>query len=235
MKKIVVFAAMVFLMACMTIGASFAEAASDKGITKSFSEEELRELWELFEKFSEEKLQREIEEISITLDKIEGMQDDGDDAWKGLIMPAFVRAWNLYQNKPGMPETSLLVARSFYYNGKPKRAINSLRKTFYYGRDFVGAHILDVAAKFSEAELDSTDDGVDFLLIEKFRKDYEKILGMDGVQKEDESKVFYRIGFVYANRAFSKKKAKVYWQKSYDAAPDSYWGKRAKKLLENNS
>jgi len=58
---------------------------------------------------------------------------------------------------------------------------------------------------------------------------------MDGVKKKDESKIQYRIGVLYANYAFNKKKAKVYWQKSFDAAPESYWGKRSKKLLENNS
>ncbi len=233
MKRIVIVMAVV--LACMMVVNPFVALASDKGITKSFSEEELRELWELFEKYSEEKLQREIEEISTTLDKIEGMQDDGDDAWKGLIMDTFGKAWQLYQREPGMPETSLLVARSYFYNGRPKRAINSLRKTFYYDSDFVGAHILNVAAKFSDAELDSTDDGVDYFLIEKVRKDYEKIFSMDGVKKTDESKVFYRIGKLYANNTFNKKKAKVYWQKAYDAAPESFWGKRAKKLLVDNS
>jgi len=150
-------------------------------------------------------------------------------------MNAFTRAWRLYQENPGMPDTSLLVARSFYCNDRPKRALNSLRKTFYYGRGLVGAHILEVAAKFSEAELDASDDGVDYLFIEQTRKNYEKILKMDGVKKKDESKIQYRIGVLYANYAFNKKKAKVYWQKSFDAAPESYWGKRSKKLLENNS
>jgi tetratricopeptide (TPR) repeat protein len=226
---------MAFLFAFMMAGTSIAGEASNKGITKSYSDKELRELWKLFERFSEEKLQKDIKEVSTTLDIIEGLKDDEDDEWKALIMDTFMRAWKLYQEKPGMPETSLLVARSYYYNNRSDKAKSSLRKAFYHDNDFVGAHILDVAIKLLDAELDATDDGVDYLLIEKTRRDYEKILGMDGVKKEDESKIFYRIGIVYANRAFNKKKAKVYWQKAYEAAPDSYWGKRGKKLLEKGN
>ncbi len=61
------------------------------------------------------------------------------------------------------------------------------------------------------------------------------VLKMDGVEKEDESKVFYRTGKLYANRTFNNKKARLYWQKAYDVAPESYWGKRAKKLLEKGN
>jgi len=84
MKRLVVVMAVVLTsMIGVNLSVSF---ASEKGIVESFSEEDLRQLWELFEKFSEEKLQNEIKEVSATLDKIEGMKDDGDDEWKGLLL-----------------------------------------------------------------------------------------------------------------------------------------------------
>ncbi len=169
MKKIVVAVALILVF--ITTGSTLAEAASDKGIVKSFSEDELRELWKLFEKFSEEKLQNEIKEVSTTLDKIEGLQDDGDNEWKGLIMDVYKNALKLYKREPGMPETSLLVARSFYYNERLSRAKTLLRKVFYYDGGLVGAYILDLDIKLLESKPNSSDqrtdftsdDGVDFL------------------------------------------------------------------------
>jgi tetratricopeptide (TPR) repeat protein len=235
MKKITVFIIMAFVFVFTVSGTLVADDGSGRGITKSYSDKELRELWELFERFSEEKLQKEIKDVSTILDTIEGLKDDEDDEWKNLIMDVYMRAWKLYQEKPGMPETSFLVARSYYYNNRSDKAKSSLKKVFHNNSDFIGAHILAVAIKLLDAEFDANDDGVNYFLIEKTRKDYEKILGMNGVTKEDESKIFYRIGTVYANRAFNKKKARVYWQKAYEAAPDSYWGKRGKKLLEKGN
>ncbi|VAV82252.1 hypothetical protein MNBD_DELTA01-1270 [hydrothermal vent metagenome] len=224
MKMKVFLVAIAFVLALITVGPTLAGAATDKEIS------EAKELLRQVEKSS---FDVELEETRGMLDKIERMQYGEDKTWKSLIMKAFKRSWRLYKKRPSVPETSFLVARSFFYNGRPDKAKRALRKTFYYNSKYVGAHILiaDIKLAGSKNDIDDDDDGIDFLQIEQSRKTYEKVLLLKDVDDEDRSKVFMKIGDIYADMGIDKKKSQDYWQRSYDAAPESFWGKRSKKRM----
>jgi hypothetical protein len=222
MKKFI--AVLIFALAFMMVGQSFVEAATP---------EEIRAAKEIIREVEKSSFDVNLVETRDLLDKIERMQIEGDSSWKSLIIKAFNNSWRLYKKRASVPETSYLVARSFFYNGRPDKAKRSLRKTLYYNSLYVPAHIMwaDIKLLESQNNIDS-EDGIDFLQIEQMRKEYEKVFRLKGVTKEDESKIFMKIGNIYAEFALNKEKARDYWQKSYDAAPESYWGKRSKSLME---
>ncbi len=211
--------AIVFVLALITVGPTLAEAASD---------EEIRDAKALLRQADKDSFGVSLEETRALLDKIERMQLDGDKAWKSLIMKAFNQSWKLYKKKSSVPETSFLVARAYFYNGRPDKAKRALKKTFYYNGEYVDAHILRADIKLEESRNNIDDnDGIDFLQIEQSRKSYEKVLLLEDVDEEDRSKVFMKIGDLYANMGLNKKKSMKYWEKSYDAAPESFWGERS--------
>lgn len=222
MKKFI--AVLIFALAFMMVGQSFVEAATA---------EEIREAKELIRQVEMSSFDDNLVETIALLDKIERMQLDGDASWKSLIMKAFNKSWRVYKKKPTLPETSLCVARAYSYNGRPDKAKRSLKKTYYYDSQYVDAHILMADIKLAEYKNNfNDDDGIDFLQIEQTRKDYEKILLLKDIDDEDRSKVFMKIGDHYVDTAMNKEKAHKYWQKSYDTAPESYWGKRSKTRIE---
>ncbi len=228
MKKIIVAVALILVF--ITTGSTLAEVASDKEIVKSFSDHEIKDAKALLRQVEKDSFEGILEETRATLDKIERMQLDGDKTWKSLIMKAYLSSWRLYKKKPSLPETSFLVARALFFNGRPDKAKRALKKTFYYDGKYVDAHILkvDIGLEDAKNDIEQFDDGVDFFQIEQARKRYEKVLLLKGVDDDAKSKVFMKIGDLYADMALNKKKSEQYWQKSYDAAPDSFWGKRSK-------
>jgi len=224
MKKIVV--AMALVLVFVSFGPTFTYAATDQEIRDA------KELLKLVEKSS---FDEKLEETRAALDNIERMQLEGDASWESIIMRVFNVSWKLYKKKPTVPETSFLVARSFYYNGRTDKAKRSLKKTFYYDSNYVDAHILkaDIELVDAKNDMEQYDDGIDFIQIDQARKRYEKALRLDGVDDEDRSKIFMKIGDLYADMGLDRKKSNAYWEKSFDAAPESFWGKRSQKRMTN--
>jgi len=205
MKKFLI--AMAFVLVFVSFGPTFTDAASDQEITRA------------------------------ALDNIERMQLEGDKSWKSLIMEAFNSSWRLYREKPTVPETSFLVARAFFYNDRPGKAKKALNKTFYYDGKYVDAHILkvDIGLVNAKNDVEQYDGGIDSFQVELARRSYKKVLRLGGVDDEDRSEIFMKIGDLYVLTGMNRMRSVKYWQKSVDAAPESFWGKRSKRLLESNS
>lgn len=190
--------------------------------------------------------------IDTTLEQLRILREEDNPAWKAKAKEAQwkIKSISKLSSNRNDPEFWLLYAKFSGLVEKDRHFKGGLKKFFYFKPEHVDGYILKGDIYFFEAKITDPDEfikndsasytgknyqtnkSVSFLKGEDAMSAYKSALSAQGLNNENKSAVFFKMGELSLQILNNIKDAIEFWNRSAELSSDNTWGKRSVERLK---